>query len=125
MRSSNYRHNNVTEDFAACYPLEAWWAFRGVSAFLDRPVITVTVRLFAAYREAVGRSELLIKVPDRARVGWLVGEVVRRHPELDGRLSRAAYAVNRNHVDRDRVLADGDEVVFIPPVSGGCGLGCC
>ena len=92
---------------------------------MDRQLITVTVRLFAAYREAVGRGELLIEAPDRARINWLVGEVLRRHPELKGRLSRAAYAVNRNHVDQDRVLADGDEVVFIPPVSGGCSFGCC
>lgn len=86
-------------------------------------MITVTVRLFAAYRETVGRGELSIEAPDQARIGWLIDEVLRRHPELEGRLSRAAYAVNRNHVDQDRVLADGDEVVFIPPVSGGCGRG--
>jgi molybdopterin synthase sulfur carrier subunit len=86
-------------------------------------VITVTVRLFAAYREAVGRSELQIEAPDRARISWLVGEVVRRHPELNGSLSRAAYAVNRNHVGPEQMLADGDEVVFIPPVSGGSGCG--
>ena len=84
-------------------------------------MISVTVRLFAAYREAVGRSEMLIEAPDGSRMSWLVGEVVRRHPELAGRLSRAAYAVNRDHVDLERVLADGDEVVFIPPVSGGSG----
>jgi molybdopterin converting factor subunit 1 len=86
-------------------------------------VITVRVRLFAAYREAVGRSELLIEAPDKARVSWLIREVVRQHPQVEGRLTRAAYAVNRDHADPDRVLADGDEVVFIPPVSGGSGSG--
>ena len=82
-------------------------------------MITVTVKLFAAYRETVGRNEISIEAPDRARIMWLVDEVVRQHPELEGRLSRAAYAVNRDHVGPERVLADGDEVVFIPPVSGG------
>jgi molybdopterin synthase sulfur carrier subunit len=86
-------------------------------------LITVTVRLFAAYRETVGRNEISIEAPDRARVWWLVDEVVRRHPELNGRLRRAAYAVNRDHVGPERVLSDGDEVVFIPPVSGGSGSG--
>lgn len=86
-------------------------------------MITVTVRLFAAYREAVRSSEMLIEAPRGSRISWLVREVVCRHPELAGRLSRAAYAVNRNHVDLEQVLADGDEVVFIPPVSGGSSHG--
>ena len=30
-----------------------------------------------------------------------------------------AVAVNQEYVGRDRVLADGDEVALLPPVSGG------
>jgi len=30
-------------------------------------------------------------------------------------------SVNQEYVDRDQLLADGDEVAMIPPVSGGSG----
>ena len=72
----------------------------------------VTVKVFAGLRERAGWSKR--EVDGVARVGELwaaldLGE------EPDGLL----YAVNREYADADRILADGDEVALIPPVSGG------
>jgi len=36
---------------------------------------------------------------------------------------RLLYAVNQNYVKPDHALTDQDEVVFVPPVSGGAGKG--
>jgi molybdopterin synthase catalytic subunit len=72
----------------------------------------VTVRLFAGLRERAGWSERELEVAGSVRDVWPALEL---GAEPDGLL----YAVNREYADRTRVLAEGDEVAVIPPVSGG------
>jgi MoaE-MoaD fusion protein len=72
----------------------------------------VTVRLFAGLRERAGVSGL--ELEDVARVADVWGKLGLGE-EPPGLL----YAVNREYVERDAALADGDEVAVIPPVSGG------
>ncbi len=72
----------------------------------------VNVKLFAGLRERAGWSELAVEA------GPTVGDVWRElglGEEPPGLL----YAVNKEYADRDRPLAEGDEVALIPPVSGG------
>jgi molybdopterin synthase sulfur carrier subunit len=79
----------------------------------------VRVRLFASLREAASRSEARLELPEgaTAEAAWqaLVGE----SPALESRRPSLAVAVNRLYASFDTVLRDSDEVVFIPPVSGG------
>ena len=77
------------------------------------------MRLFAGYREKVGKAEVSIDLPDGATVGYLAEEVLRRYTGLVLDPERLVVAVNREYVDRLHVLNDGDEVALIPPVSGG------
>ena len=72
----------------------------------------VTVRLFAGLRERAGQARL--ELEDVARVAdvWPRLGLGEEPPGL-------LYAVNREYVDPAQVLADGDEVALIPPVSGG------
>ena len=72
----------------------------------------VTVKLFAGLREQAGWNER------RLEAGPTVGDV---WGELDLGEEPAGllYAVNQAYADRDRLLAEGDEVALIPPVSGG------
>ncbi len=74
--------------------------------------MAVTVRLFAGLRERAGWSE-------RTLDG--VGTVADVWPALGlgDEPAGLLYAVNHAYADRDRPLADGDEVALIPPVSGG------
>ena len=74
----------------------------------------VTVRLFAGLRERAGWSQREV---DAATVGD-VWRALALGDEPDGLL----YAVNKEYAQRDRPLADGDEVALIPPVSGGAFL---
>jgi MoaE-MoaD fusion protein len=76
------------------------------------PRMRVTVRLFAGLRELAGRSSLeLEEVVSVADVWPQLG--------LGDEPAGLLYAVNREYVERDHGLADGDEVALIPPVSGG------
>jgi MoaE-MoaD fusion protein len=76
--------------------------------------VRIRVRLFAALRERAGTGENELELPEgsRAREVW---ELLELGPEPAG----LAYAVNRQYVDRDHALSDGDELAIIPPVSGG------
>ena len=79
----------------------------------------VTVRLFASLREAVGRSELQLELPEAATSEDAWRALVGFHPALAERRASLAVAVNREYAAFDQRLTAGDEVVFIPPVSGG------
>jgi molybdopterin synthase sulfur carrier subunit len=79
----------------------------------------VRVRLFASLREALGRSELELDLPSGARAEDAWQALTRERPALASRRASLAVAINRKYAPFDAGLADGDEVVFVPPVSGG------
>lgn len=79
----------------------------------------VRVRLFASLREAAGRSELELEVPNGATPETVWGRIADMTPSLAGRRPSLSAAVNRRYVPFDTGLGEGDELVFIPPVSGG------
>jgi molybdopterin converting factor small subunit len=72
----------------------------------------VHVKLFAGLRERAGWSERELDGVDRLGNVW-------RALELGDEPEGLLYAVNKEYADRNRLLADGDEVALIPPVSGG------
>jgi MoaE-MoaD fusion protein len=74
----------------------------------------VTVRLFAGLRERAGTGRRDLELGEDARV-----EDVWPALGLGEEPAGLVYAVNRAYVDRERTLAEGDEVALIPPVSGG------
>jgi molybdopterin converting factor subunit 1 len=81
--------------------------------------MTVRVRLFASLREAAGRGELELELPEGASAEDAWRALVGRHPALEASRASLAAAVNRSYVGFDEPLRPGDELVFIPPVSGG------
>jgi len=77
----------------------------------------VRVRLFAGYREEVGRGELELTLPTGATVADAARALMERYPALD--LNAGMAAVNAEFAQGDTPLTDGDELAFLPPVSGG------
>jgi len=78
------------------------------------PPVKVTVKLFAGLRERAGGGTRELELAEGARAGeiWAALDV---GDEPGGLL----LAVNQEYAPRDRMLAEGDEVALIPPVSGG------
>jgi molybdopterin synthase catalytic subunit len=74
----------------------------------------VTLRLFAALRERAGTGRRGLELPDGACVAD-VWPLLDLGDEPEG----LRYAVNKEFVERDTPLVNGDEVALIPPVSGG------
>ncbi|AFZ30975.1 MoaD family protein [Gloeocapsa sp. PCC 7428] len=81
--------------------------------------ITVTVKLFAAYQEAYGTSELILEFPQGTSVVEVRDRLIQEHPELYQWRDITRFGINLQFVEPETLLSDGDEVVLIPPVSGG------
>jgi molybdopterin synthase catalytic subunit len=76
--------------------------------------VIVRVRLFACLRQRAGRGVLELDLPEDARVRdalAAIGDIAAGVPVV--------MAVNREYAGEDAVLAAGDELALIPPVSGG------
>ncbi len=86
---------------------------------MSKSEITITVKLFAAYQEAYGVPELILKFPEHTPVLSVCDRLLSEHPELNFLRNLTRFGVNLNFVAPDTLLQDGDEVVLIPPVSGG------
>jgi molybdopterin synthase sulfur carrier subunit len=77
------------------------------------------VKLFGFFREALGRPELEQRVKRGATVEDLWRDLARNCEGLRERETVRLNAVNLDFAQSDRILNDGDEVAFFPPVSGG------
>ncbi len=82
-------------------------------------MITVRVRFFAGHRDIVGRAEQALTLEEGATVGAVWEQLIGAYPRLADYTGRLLFAVNQDFADPSTPLADGDEVAFIPPVSGG------
>src|SRR5258705_9359824 len=81
----------------------------------------VAVKLFGSIREAVGEKELSVELPNGASARDLRRLLADRYRVFDSFGDRLAVSVQFEVVPLDTALCDGDEVAFLPPVSGGAG----
>ena len=84
----------------------------------DAPTVTfvsIRVKFFASLRERMGRGEARLRLPtgSSVRAAWHEASGGEQVPE------RLLVAVNREYVDWRRIVEEGDEVAFFPPVTGG------
>ena len=79
----------------------------------------VTVRLFARLRELAGRGEIERDVPPGATVRSVWETLIAEHPAIAPYAASMSCAVNADYARMTTAVKDGDEVAFLPPVSGG------
>lgn len=80
---------------------------------------TVRVLLFDVLRRATGESELRADLPDGATGSDLLDQLAAEHPSVAEHRPVVRLAVGRQYAPLATVLAEGDEVALITPVSGG------
>jgi molybdopterin converting factor subunit 1 len=81
--------------------------------------VHVTVRLFARLRELAGTSELRREVADGSTAMDVWNGLSEEFPPLAGYTRAISVAVNEEYARLSASVRDGDEVAFLPPVSGG------
>ena len=79
----------------------------------------ITVLLFARLRDIAGTANLDRKLPDGATARVLWKPLAQDFPEFNSYSKAISTAVNEEYAHIDSELSDGDEVAFLPPVSGG------
>ncbi len=79
----------------------------------------VTVRLFARLRDIAGAGELVREITPPATPQTVWTGLVAEHPTLAEYERIISVAVNTDYARMSASLTEGDEVAFLPPVSGG------
>ena len=81
----------------------------------------VTVRLFARLRETAGVGECECTVSSSATVTDVWQSLTSHYPPLAPFAGSVSCAINADFAKFSAPVHDGDEVAFLPPVSGGAG----
>ncbi len=86
---------------------------------MTKSLIDVTVKLFAICQEVYGQAELRLSFPKATTVLDALDYLIKEKPELEKWRDVTRFGVNLRFVSSETVLHEGDEIVLIPPVSGG------
>ena len=79
----------------------------------------VTIRLFARLRELAGSGEMVREVAPGATVRQVWESLIAEHPSIAPYAESMSCAVNADYARMTTTVNEGDEVAFLPPVSGG------
>jgi molybdopterin converting factor subunit 1 len=79
----------------------------------------VTVRLFARLRELAGVDTMTVDVPEPATVATVWRATTETAPALIPFERALSCAVNASFSRMSHTVSEGDDVAFLPPVSGG------
>ena len=79
----------------------------------------IKVKLYASFREIVGAKEEDIDVPTDTTVQMLLESYIKRFPQIGRYREHVILSVNKEYGHAHRKLKEGDEISFLPPVSGG------
>ena len=79
----------------------------------------VTVQLFARLRELAGRASWTCDLAPGATVADVWRALAAAYPAVQPLERSVSAAVNADFAPMTRPVQDGDDVAFLPPVSGG------
>lgn len=80
--------------------------------------MNINILAFGIAKDIIQGSTLGLEITEGTSVGELKKQLVRQFPDFE-KLRSLAIAVNEEYQEDDFVLSERDEIVIIPPVSGG------
>lgn len=78
----------------------------------------ITIKYFAGLRDITGKEFEKIDVREKMKIGELLALLSQKYPEIK-KSGDIVVARNREYVDENEEIEDGDEIALLPPVSGG------
>src|ERR1700730_18753869 len=85
----------------------------------NRSFMEIRVLFFGMLKDLAGRASDSLDLPENATLGDVLSHYEQAIPRLKDLMSSLAMSVNQEYAGRDTRLQQGDEVGFLPPVSGG------
>ncbi len=79
----------------------------------------VRVLFFGLLKEIAAAHEQTVEVPEGTTVESLFAHFTSLYPQLEGLAGSIAIARNHQFAQPGQLLSEGDEIAFLPPVSGG------
>jgi len=79
----------------------------------------VKVVMFAVFRDIVGKKEEELEIESGTTVQNLLDSYISRFPQMARFREHIILSVNKEYGPPGKALKEGDEVSFLPPVSGG------
>jgi molybdopterin converting factor subunit 1 len=83
------------------------------------PNLHLKVLFFGRIRELIGLAEQSIEMPEGTTLADLFDHYQRRCPSLNGFRGSLVVSRNEEFASWDTPVSPGDEIAFLPPVSGG------
>jgi len=77
--------------------------------------MSITVKFFASLRETIGKADAQLDYQNASTVA----QVWEQSSDNQTMPNNTLCAINMEYVEPDATVADGDEVAFFPPVTGG------
>ncbi len=78
----------------------------------------IQILAFGIAKDILNQQKLVVELNTHHTVGDLRRNLLATHTGFD-KLSSLRFAVNEEYVEDGFALKEGDEVILIPPVSGG------
>jgi len=79
----------------------------------------IIVKLFGPHKEKLKKDSIYLNLSDNSNISDLILYLNKNEAGFKDNVKSYAVAVNLIYQDKNFILNDGDEVAFIPPVSGG------
>ena len=84
----------------------------------ERTYPTITVKLFASFREIIGKDKITLKLSEKMTALDLRRMILEQYPQVVSKI-QFVIAINRKIADDAATVDQMDEVAILPPVSGG------
>ncbi len=81
--------------------------------------MTVRIKFFSTLRTALGRGESEVEIPGPRPAREIFLDLFEDRRVAEKFLTTVRFAVNCEFAAPNTMVTDGDEIAFIPPVSGG------
>ena len=78
----------------------------------------IHILAFGIAKDILGTRKVSLNLPDSSTLADLRRDLLLKHPSFE-KLNSLRFAVKQDYVNDDFLLTADDEVVIIPPVSGG------
>ncbi|MEY2904525.1 MAG: hypothetical protein RJA52_541 [Bacteroidota bacterium] len=78
----------------------------------------INITAFGIAKEIIGNQSVTFDFPENSNVSEVKKKLIMAYPGFE-KLATFAIAVNAEYATDQQILSENDEVVIIPPVSGG------